>query len=99
VGELERSVLDALTASDRGPLKTKELARVLEVAPAEYRAFRRILAGMERKGTIYRVKGHRYAMAAKLDLVTGVVSVTRDGHGFVRPDRTCTFPRIGSVRR
>jgi ribonuclease R len=85
-GGTERGVLDALTASDRGPLKTKELARALEVAPAEYRAFRRLLSAMEKKGTIYRVKGHRYAMAAKLDLVTGAVSVTRDGHGFVRPD-------------
>jgi len=79
-------VLDALAASDRGPLKTKELARTLEIEATAYRGFRHVLSDMERKGSIYRVKGHRYAVASSLDLVTGVVSVTRAGHGFVRPD-------------
>jgi ribonuclease R len=84
--ELERRVLDALERSDRGPLKTKDLARALDVPPGEYRRFRRLLTGLEQRGKIYRVKGHRYAVAASIDLVTGTLSVTRDGDGFVRPD-------------
>jgi ribonuclease R len=67
-------------------MKTKELARALEIPTSEYREFRTQLAEMERAGRIYRVKGGRYAVAAKLDLATGLVSVTRDGHGFVRPE-------------
>jgi ribonuclease R len=67
-------------------MKTKELARALEIPNSEYRDFRNRLSEMEREGRIYRVKGGRYAVAAKLDLATGLVSVTRDGHGFVRPE-------------
>jgi len=67
-------------------MKTKELARALGVDAGDYRDFRRLLADLERSGTIYRVRGQRYAVSAKLDLVTGSVSVTRDGHGFVRPE-------------
>lgn len=83
---LERRVLDALTVSKRGPLKAKELARELRLPTSEYRAFRRVLAGLERSGKLYRVAGGRYAVTSQIDLVTGRLSVTRDGDGFVRPD-------------
>ncbi len=82
----ESRVLSALGASQQGPLKTKELARALGIDAADYRSFRRLLTGMEKRGVIVRVRGHRYALATALDLVTGSVSVTRDGHGFIRPD-------------
>ena len=85
--DLERRVLSELAASDRGPLKTKELARALEIPASDYRRFRRLLTGLERSGKIYRVKGHRYAVASTIDLVTGTLSVTRAGDGFVRPDQ------------
>jgi ribonuclease R len=84
--DLEARVISALASSETGPLKTKELARVLEIAATEYRSFRRLLVGLERAGKIYRVKGHRYAVSGKLDLVAGTLSVTRKGDGFVRPD-------------
>ena len=84
--DLESRVISALEASQRGPLKTKELARELEIPAPEYRSFRQLLNSLERRGRIYRVKGQRYAVAEKLDLVTGIVSITKDGHGFVRPE-------------
>ena len=84
--DLEGRVLSELAASHRGPLKTKELARALEIPASDYRRLRRLLTGLERSGKIYRVKGHRYAVASKIDLVTGTLSVTRAGDGFVRPD-------------
>jgi ribonuclease R len=83
--ELERRVLAELATSDRGPLKTKDIARALDIPTSEYRRFRRLLTGLERAGKIYRVKGHRYAVASQIDLVTGTISVTRRGDGFVRP--------------
>lgn len=82
----ERRVIEALSVSARGPLKPKELARELDVPTHDYRRFKRLLTGMERAGKVVRVKGNRYAVAAKLDLVTGPISVTRDGDGFVRPE-------------
>jgi ribonuclease R len=85
-GPLEDRIVEALNASTRGPLKTKELARAVGVDASEYRDFRGLLARMERAGRLYRVRGQRYAVAKTLDLVTGRMSLTRDGHGFLRPD-------------
>ncbi len=38
---------------------------------------------MERKGSIYRVKGQRYAIPEKINLRVGLLQTTRDGDGFV----------------
>ena len=80
---LDARVIRALAESSHGPLKTKELARQLAIEPSAYRSFRTLLGDMEKRGTIIRVRGQRYAVATKLDLVIGSLSVTRDGHGFV----------------
>ena len=82
--ELEAKVVETLGDSSRGPLKSKDLATLLSITPSDYRAFKQLLLSMEKKGTIYRVRGHRYALSSRIDLVTGSVSITRDGHGFVR---------------
>ena len=77
--ELEANVVRALTESTRGPLKSKDIARVLSIPADDYRAFKRGLLEMQKKGTIYRVRGQRYALSSSIDLVTGPVSMTRDG--------------------
>jgi len=84
--ELEAKVLEALSASSRGPLKPKDLARQLDIPTEEYRRFRRSLAGMERAGKVYRVKGNRYGLPGKMDLRVGTASLTRNGDAFVRPE-------------
>jgi ribonuclease R len=84
--ELEAKVVQILGESSRGPLKSKDLATALSISAEDERAFKQLLLGMQKKGTIYRVRGHRYALSSRIDLVTGPVSMTRDGHGFVRTD-------------
>ena len=80
---LQARIVQALSES-RGPLKSKELAQALSIPADEYRAFRRELMEMQRKGTVVKVRGQRYAASSRIDLVTGPLSTTRDGHGFVR---------------
>ncbi len=82
----EAQVLGALAGSHRGPLKPKELAHELGVPTQDYKRFKRMLTGLEKAGKIYRVKGHRYAVPSTLELVPGVLSVTRAGDGFVRAE-------------
>jgi ribonuclease R len=82
----EARILDALSHSKRGPLKPKELARALKVPTHEYRGLKGQLAALERAGKVYRVKGNRFAVPDRLDLVAGIVSLTRNGDAFVRPD-------------
>jgi ribonuclease R len=67
-------------------MKSKELARALQVPTGEYRSFRRLLEGMEKGGAIRRVKGHRYVVSSTADQVTGTLSLTRRGDAFLRRD-------------
>ncbi|MEQ9401475.1 MAG: ribonuclease R [Longimicrobiales bacterium] len=83
---IEERTLAALAASNRGPLKAKDLARTLGIPNDGYRRFKKTLAGMERAGKIYRVKGNRYGLPDAMDLVTGAASMTRSGDAFIRPD-------------
>lgn len=83
-GALETRIITALSESPHGPMKSKDLARDLSIPAGEYRDFRRLLAKMQKKGMILLVRGQRYAVSSRLDLVTGPLSTTRDGHGFVR---------------
>ena len=83
----EDSVLEYLRRSRRGPLKAKEIAKGMSVATRDFRDFRLLLRGMLERGRLYRVKGQRFAVPEKVNLVAGRVSVTQKGDGFVTPDQ------------
>jgi len=83
----EDSVLEYLRQSRRGPMKAKEIAKGLRVAPRDFRDFRTLLRGMLERGRLYRVKGQRFAVPEKVNLVAGRVAVTQKGDGFVAPDQ------------
>ena len=80
-------ILTAIRESGRGPLKPKELARELGVATKRYGALKHVLAGLEGDGRVYRVKGGRYAVPEKINLVVGRLSLIRSGDGFVAHER------------
>ena len=82
---LRGKVLETLQVSARA-LKPKELARLLRLPTHEYSAFRRLLEGMEKRGVIRRVKGHRFVTASGSDQVTGTLSLIRKGDAFLRRD-------------
>src|SRR5690606_32836967 len=63
----------------------KELARALDVPTHEYRDFKQLLHGLEQRGRILRTRGNRYALTSNMDVVPGIVSLTRRGDGFIRP--------------
>ena len=75
-----------LDNSSRGPLKSKEIARALEVPTQDYRRFAGLLRRMEERGNLYRVKGNRYAVPKKINLAVGTLQVTKGGDAFVRSD-------------
>ncbi len=67
-------------------MKARDLARALGVESSRYKAFRKQLRKLEADGDIYRVRGNRYAVPSKINLVTGRLQMTRAGDGFVVPD-------------
>ncbi len=81
------AVLTALEVSAHGPLKARELARALGVAPAHYRSFKAQLREWEATGSLYRNRRQRYAAPEEIQLVVGHVQQIRSGDAFVRPER------------
>ena len=68
-------------------MKAKEIAKGLDVPTRNFREFRILLRGMLERGRLYRVKGQRFAVPEKVNLVAGRVAVTQKGDGFVTPDQ------------
>jgi len=82
---MEARVMEVLERGSSGPAKPKELARALDVPTHEYRDFKQLLHGLEQRGRILRTRGNRYALTSNMDVVPGIVSLTRRGDGFIRP--------------
>ncbi|MEX0979473.1 MAG: ribonuclease R, partial [Gemmatimonadota bacterium] len=79
------TILEQLKRSRRGPLKPKELADELNVPTRHYRHFKNVLNRMVDDGKLYRIKGNRYAVPEKINLVVGRLRLIRAGDGFVIP--------------
>ena len=68
-------------------MKTKEIAKGLKVATRDFRDFRVLLRDMLERGRLSRVRGQRFAVPEKVNLVAGRLAVTQKGDGFVTPDQ------------
>jgi ribonuclease R len=80
------AVIRHLQGEARRPLKTKELARALEIPEPDYAEFKDLLGRLVDDGVLYRVKGQRYALPKKINLATGPLQVIRSGAGFVETE-------------
>lgn len=80
------AVLDYLRTEAQHPLKAKELAKGLGVPEVDYTEFKDLLGRLVDDGLLYRVKGQRYALPKKINLVVGQLQTIRSGAGFVNPE-------------
>lgn len=80
------AIIRHLQTEARHPLKPKELARELRVPEADYVEFKDLLSRLVDEGVLYRVKGQRYALPTKLNLVVGQLQTIRSGAGFVNTE-------------
>lgn len=82
----KKQVLEYLRSSAHRPLLLRDLARQLAVPPAERRNFRQLIRKMTEAGEILRIKGRRYALPTKMNLVVGRIQIHPDGFGFLIPE-------------
>ncbi len=68
------------------PLSFRELARRLGIAKEAREDFKRLMKEMVSDGTLVRIRGGRYGLPARMNLVPGVLLCHPNGFGFVRPD-------------
>ncbi len=80
-------VLTAITERVTHPASARELVQLLRV-PREARVtFRRQLRALAADGALVEIRGQRYGLPGKMDLVVGRLVMHPDGYGFVTPER------------
>jgi len=79
------SVIALLSSPNYRPMRRIELYHEFHLRGDRSRELRRLLRDLERSGEVVRVKGSRYALPQKVDLITGTLEVHQKGFGFVTP--------------
>ena len=69
------------------PATSRELLRVLEIPRDERTSFKRILRNLVDDGALIEIKGNRYGLPDRMDLVVGKLDGHPSGFGFVTPER------------
>ncbi len=69
------------------PATARDLMRMLRIPRDERVSFRRRLKALVNAGELLQVRGNRYGLPEKMDLVVGRLSTNPGGFGFVVPDQ------------
>jgi len=81
----EQRVFNAFQKAAR-PLLMEELLEMMEAAPDQAGGLAQIVEQLVARGELVALKGGRYGLAEKMNLVVGELSVHPDGFGFVTPE-------------
>ncbi len=81
---LEEGIFEALRRFNK-PLKAREIAKYLGIPAEERQRLREKLKELAKKGKLVKLKGAKYALPEKLNLIVGKLCVYREGFGFVDP--------------
>ena len=84
----QNEVLKFMSEGATRPLKRKELARAFNINSDDYRLFRQLVKEMVQEGALIKIKGGRYGVPEKMNLVSGTLQCHPDGFGFVVPEKT-----------
>ena len=80
-------ILNLIREKVHHPASTRELMQALRIPREERPAFRRQLKQLVAEGQLIQVRGRRYGLAEKMDLVVGRLETHPSGYGFVVADR------------
>ena len=76
-------IIEFFEKNARHPLTPEEIARHLGVGRRDKKRLLAHLDELVERGILVQLKGRRYALPRKVNLVTGTISMHRDGYGFV----------------
>ncbi len=78
-------ILDLMREEDR-PLLLREILRRLGLPKEQRQRAREFLRDLAEAGRIVRIRGNRYGLPSKMNLVVGKIKTHPDGYGFVIPE-------------
>jgi len=81
-----QEILKFMRESVYRPLTMKELIKNFNISSENRNSFRTLIRGLASDGEIIKIKGNRFGLPEKMNLVTGVVQGHPDGYGFVIPE-------------
>ncbi len=67
------------------PLSLREIQDTLDLSAGERKALGKAVKDLVKEGSLVQLKGGRFALPKKVNLVVGRLNVHRDGYGFVLP--------------
>jgi len=79
-------ILQWMQEEDR-PVFLKEILQGLNLSKDQRQNAKRLMKGIAEEGRIVRIRGNRYGLPAKMNLVVGRVKCHPDGYGFVIPEK------------
>ena len=80
--ELLRQIRDRVTH----PATTRELLQLLRVPRQDRATFRRLLKTLVSEGELLQIRGNRFGLADRMNVVVGRLQMHAAGYGFVVPD-------------
>ena len=81
-----RDLLSLIRARVPHPASARELAQVLRIPREERQSFKRQLKALVTSGELLQIRGNRYGLPEKMDLVVGRLQTNPGGFGFVVPE-------------
>lgn len=81
-----QEIIELMSTGAFGPLSIKELMRRLGVAKDAREGFKRLVKEMTAEGTLVKIRGNRYGLPSRMNLVVGTLSCHPNGFGFVIPE-------------
>jgi len=81
-----RDLLKLIRDRVHHPATARELAQLLRVPREERNTFRRQLKALAASGELLQIRGNRYGIPDKMDLVVGKLQTNPSGFGFVVPE-------------
>ncbi|HEY5649097.1 MAG TPA: ribonuclease R [Nitrospiria bacterium] len=82
-----QDILKRIEKQTSRPARLKELMRSLGVPKKEAGAFRELMDRLIQEGTVIEIKGNRFGIPNRMNLLTGKLSCHPDGFGFVLPEK------------
>jgi ribonuclease R len=93
----DKAILEKIEQQPKQAAGFKQLVRELRARGDNRRELSERLEKMVRRGELVEIEGGRYALpreASRRNLVTGRLSMHRDGYGFVTPDDPATREKV-----
>jgi ribonuclease R len=79
-------ILELMKEEDR-PLLLREILRRLGLQKEQRKQARELLRGLAEEGKVVRIRGNRYGLPLKMNLIVGRVRAHPNGYGFVIPEK------------